>query len=245
MHPMTINPAPDPAGNRWTAFNRITAQRNDTSRALDLLFACCEEVGVIDLESLKQHGAIDFGAGGGRDTRHLHELGWQVTAVDTAPGSRAAIEPLLDTHDNPAGFVTALDQVEGQVGLFNASNVLPFLLEKGEPRATLGTAFAKLVPGGVLNCNFFGPSHGWSSRRAQGFTPAEARELVEGAGFQVVTLVEDGPESRKIADGSTVQRHDIFVVARKAGAASSASHQGRLLLHPGLRCGAALAAEER
>ena len=200
----------------WEEHIRQSAGR-DTGVVLRHLFGKPELAA--SLEKLQSSGALDFGAGGGRDTRVLHAKGWPVIAQDMSDQTVSELQEFVRESDQVEVHIGSVEDIDEdrRFGLFTANNVMPFI---EEPTTVLRAASERLVPGGVLSINFFGDKHGWNGQfrgsnvHGARFTSAEqVLADVRAAGFVDVSVSEIVDE-RTIVNGKPMPWHDILVVAR-------------------------------
>jgi SAM-dependent methyltransferase len=157
--------------------------------------------------------ALDIGAGAGRDTVHLLEHGWHVTAVDATP---AAVEILrgFGPEDRLHVVLAAAQDFEpGSYDLVNAQFSLPFV-----PRSRFDATVKRLQdsvrPGGVMAATFFGPHDEWNEPgNEMSFTTRdEVGRLFDG--WEVVDLTEI-EEDGTTATGGSKHWDVIHLIARK------------------------------
>jgi len=157
--------------------------------------------------------ALDLGAGGGRDSRHLLTKGWRVTAVDSSPSSAAALRRL--PRQRNVQFVASRieDFVPESYDLVNAQFSLPFIAPDRH-EATLKGIRDAVRPGGVLAATFFGLRDQWNEPGSElNFTTeADVRALL--AGWELIELTEI-EEDGKTADGTPKHWHVFHVIARR------------------------------
>ena len=163
--------------------------------------------------------AVDFGCGGGRDTRTLINAGWtNVHAVDRDPHTVDALRDVTQGQSATVhvGTLHDADIPLGSADIVNAQRVLPFLGNDDLSR-TLGRARDLLRPGGFLVASFFGPQHAWAETPRLAFHDVvTGRRTLAAAGLEVVH-VDDAHESNHIAAiGTTVPMwHEVRVQARR------------------------------
>lgn len=165
--------------------------------------------------------ALDVGAGAGRDTIHLLDLGWRVTAVDSSP---AALETLRRIPSDRLTVVasTAQDFVPSSYELVNAQYSLPFI-GASHFDAAVDRLRDAVRPDGVMCATFFGLRDEWNQPESE--LAFSTRAAVEGffAGWQVIEL-DEAEEDGKTADGSPKHWHVFRVTARRPSTAGAAGH---------------------
>lgn len=109
--------------------------------------------------------AIDLGAGGGIDTRHLLDRGWSVVAIDNSPDAVRRLSELTAAADRRLQIRQA--DLTGDLGLEPADLVhagfsLPFC-PPDRFAALWRQVEAALPPGGVLAAQLFGDRDSWAA----------------------------------------------------------------------------------
>lgn len=185
-----------------------------------------------ELEQLKPYGALDVGAGAGRDCLHLIENGWKVTAQDV--GALAALT-LWHLSENSGGHLAAHNgpvwTLNGRFGLITSNNVLPHLNADTRDQV-LSDCYTKLVPGGIFACNFWGDRHGWvGTPYAKGkafMSLHEVQDQLRRAGFEEAHVVSKAARVLP-SEGPDVLWHEFVVTAvkpaTKAQAATAAAER--------------------
>jgi hypothetical protein len=162
------------------------------------------------------HGrlAVDLGAGAGRETAALLAAGWDVLALDGAPGAHLRIE--ASAPPGHRARLTVAEQSFGsldrlpQAGLVYAGYALPFQRPDTFAR-TWSLIRAALEPGALLAVNLFGPRDTWASDPAiTTHTMAEARALLDG--LEIVALREEEREGHAVSGPK--HWHVLDLVAR-------------------------------
>ncbi|HKV89186.1 MAG TPA: class I SAM-dependent methyltransferase [Candidatus Dormibacteraeota bacterium] len=161
--------------------------------------------------------ALDIGAGAGRDTRHLLEGGWRVTAVDSSP---SAIEALGRLPQRNLRIVAsaAQDFAPSSYDLVNAQFSLPFVAPAAfEP--TVERMKCCVKPGGVLAMTFFGPHDEWNTPDSRlTFTTRQEIERLF-AGWELIELTE-AEEDGRVATGGPKHWHTFQLIARRPEASA-------------------------
>ncbi len=157
--------------------------------------------------------ALDVGAGAGRDTRHLLEHGWRVTAVDSSEHSLPALKRLAPLGDLRVVRSAAQDFVPDRYDLVNAQFSLPFVTPSLF-QSTVRRLQGSVRPGGVMAATFFGPHDEWSSPGTEltFLTRAQVEALFEG--WELVELTEVD-EDGSTATGGPKHWHVFHVIARR------------------------------
>jgi SAM-dependent methyltransferase len=164
--------------------------------------------------------ALDFGAGAGRDTRHLLEHGFEVTAVDASPEVEAILAGL--PHQERLSFccVRFEDFKFETYDIVNAAYAVPFV-PPGSFDRVFGDLLRSLSSGGVFGGQLFGTQDTWNQ---PGQAPAGVRltfhtraqvELLL-AGMEVLRL-DERLEDGMTALGDRKRWHVFDLVARRAG----------------------------
>jgi SAM-dependent methyltransferase len=159
--------------------------------------------------------ALDLGAGAGRDTRHLLDQGFQVTAVDADPRAVALLSALPSDRLRvvQSVFEDFAFATYGPYDLISAQFALPFI-----PRGRFTDVFARLkaalAPGGVFAGQFFGVHDQWNTPdRAMTFlTRAETETLLSDLETSELTEEDAGGQ---VADGSPKHWHIFHILARR------------------------------
>lgn len=185
----------------WSTFYTATKNnppRRRLLRAMALLGRCGE--------------ALDLGCGAGRDTRHLVDQGFLVTAVDR---EALSLEMLADLPASRLYRVQSdFKQFSfGQYDLIVAHFALPFI-EQEEFSRVFERLKAALKPGAIFTGQFFGIKDSWNTpdTRMTFFTSQQAQEQLEG--LEILTFEEE--ERDAIAtDGMPKHWHVYHIIARK------------------------------
>lgn len=164
--------------------------------------------------------AVDLGCGDGRDTVELLRRGWHVLALDA---SEEGIRRLTSRPDLPinARLEAKVARIEGTdwpaADLINASFVLPLIAPDAFPAVWI-RIYDRLVPGGRLAGQLYGPSDGWAGRPGLTIHDRAAVERLT-SGFEVEFLDEtetDQPTAR----GAPKHWHVFQLVLRKPQSAA-------------------------
>jgi SAM-dependent methyltransferase len=157
--------------------------------------------------------ALDLGAGGGRDSRHLLSEGWRVTAVDSSPSSAAALRRL--PRQRNLQFVSSRieDFVLESYDLVNAQFSLPFMA-RDRYEATLRGIRDAVRPGGVLAATFFGQRDQWNEPGSEVNFTTQTSVRALFAGWELIELAEV-EEDGQTADGTPKHWHVFHVIARR------------------------------
>ena len=154
--------------------------------------------------------ALDIGAGNGRDSKYLAELGLDVTAVDISEASAGQLrghESIRFVCGDICHF--SLERYH----LINASLVLPFIPQDSF-RALWPRLLEALEPGGVFCGHFFG-IRDWKvqDNLAWGLERTAIMKLLEPLNVEAFEEhLGDGPNQT----GQTVRKHNYGIVARVA-----------------------------
>jgi SAM-dependent methyltransferase len=196
------DPAFKPTEANWQVFVEATSGRPPWPRL------------VAAAELFDQPGdALDVGAGGGRDSRHLLEHGWRVTALDASKHSVAALRLLRPLGDLRVVQTAAQDFEPGDYDLVSAQYSLPFI-PPARFAATVRRLQASVRPGGVMAATFFGPNDEWNAPGTEitFLTRTEVERLFEGWHVHELEEVDqDGPT----ATGASKHWHTFHVTARR------------------------------
>ena len=158
-------------------------------------------------------GALDVGAGAGRDTAYLLELGWRVTAVDSSPAAAKLLRGIGPKERLQVVLSAAQDFEPETYDLVNAQFSLPFV-PPASFSATVATLQRAVRPGGVMAATFFGAGDEWNTPGSKlTFT---SREQVQEmfAGLDVIVL-DEIEEDGSTATGGTKHWDVIHLIARK------------------------------
>jgi tellurite methyltransferase len=157
--------------------------------------------------------ALDLGAGGGRDTRHLLLEGWRVTAVDSSPAAAEMMRKM--PRQRWLSYIpTSIENfVPETYDLVSAQFSLPFV-----PPAQFEPAVQRLVqavrPGGILTATFFGPQDQWNVP-GSGLAFSSRDELpVLVRPLEIIELDEENQDG-KTADGTPKHWHVFHLVAKR------------------------------
>jgi predicted TPR repeat methyltransferase len=167
-----------------------TKQNRDPTPGLELLLSSVEL-----MKDMTPGVAVDFGAGGGQDTRTLTDNGWHVHAVDINPNVVNALAAETDTGNvnvHITGDMRNLPLSEKSVSLVNAQRVLPFL-SGDEQRTMLAETARILQPSGFLCASFFGVDHSWNKANAncRFMTETQISDALQEAGLELVAIHHD------------------------------------------------------
>ncbi|MDQ6899967.1 MAG: methyltransferase domain-containing protein [Candidatus Dormibacteraeota bacterium] len=157
--------------------------------------------------------ALDLGCGAGRDTEHLLNRGFRVTAVDSSPWAGAALRQM--PHQARLRFVQS--RIEDfhplTYDLINAQYALPFI-RSDLFNACVARLIAALRPRGVLAANFFGPHDEWNVPGDQRTFVTQAELEAMLTGLEIVALSEEDKDGQT-AFGTTKHWHVYHVIARR------------------------------
>lgn len=192
-------------GKHWALYNDSQAGR----RPRELLLDVAELAGPGDRRT-----AVDLGCGAGIETRALLERGWDVVAIDSAPGTEERVTAALDAYApwltiRADPFASGLDAITAD--LVYAGYALPYALPAEFP--DLWTRIlACLRPGGWIAVDLFGDHDSWAGQTDKTFlTETAARQLFEGMRIKSFDVEEeDGP-----AFSGPKHWHVFHVIARR------------------------------
>lgn len=172
-------------------------------------------------------GAVDFGAGGGCDSRELLKAGFHVVAIDKDPEFHAFKATSLGQREFESiraqrlfkllGGVEQLQMVKAGAAIFNAQRVAPHL-NSVELDQLLFHANGILSDDGKLSISFFGTEHSWNDgmKPMRFFDEATVRMRLHNAGFQIdkfETLERNNYES--ICEGVVPKWQEFMIIASK------------------------------
>jgi len=204
------NPAENPFGDDfgWTAYIEATADREEPEH-----FLRC--IDIVDGEDGTGRTVVDYGFGGGAQTRSFLRRGWTVFAVDVTPGAAAALLSRTppDLRDRLTVEIGAFHEVDlPPTDLVYASFSLPFAGQALD--AAVANAFAALTPEGVFFGNFFGHNDEWAR---DPILRTVDRTWIDRtfAEFSEVTVTETDADGPFGLEGDTKHWHFYFVEARR------------------------------
>lgn len=178
----------------WEPF--YTATAGSPVRAL-----CLEAIGIAGEPQGRL--AVDLGAGAGREAAALLAAGWQVLALDGAPGAHLRIQASVPPAHRDR--LTVVEQSFGalgelpEAGLVYAGYALPFQRPEVFAR-TWSLIRAALRPGSgaLLAVNLFGPRDTWAGDpELTTHGPDEARALLDG--LEILALREEEREGHAVS----------------------------------------------
>ena len=158
--------------------------------------------------------ALDFGAGGLRDSRFLLEQGFKsVIAVDFEPTTAEIAKEIGD--ERLKVYTTSFDEFgfsQDAFDLINAQFSLPFITP-----SSFGAVFSKLMaslkPGGILVGQLFGDRDSWRVNPKMTFhTETEARKLLEG--MEILEFKEEEKDEKPVV-GALKHWHVFHFTTRK------------------------------
>jgi SAM-dependent methyltransferase len=162
--------------------------------------------------------ALDLGAGAGRDTRHLLEQGFEVTAVDASPEVEGILAGL--PHQERLRLVCARfeDFQFETYDLVNAAFALPFVVPEAFDRV-FGDLLRSLTSGGVFCGQLFGTQDTWNrpgqapgGARLTFHTRAQVETLLAGA---EVLRLDERREDGTTALGDRKHWHVFDLLVRR------------------------------
>jgi len=191
-----------PSEERWREFVRNTADAPAWPQ-LEQAAALFQKPG----------GALDVGAGAGRDTKHLLRLGWRVTAIDASPSAAEALRSLPLQHNLRVVVSAAEDFAPDTYDLVNAQFSLPFIARQHFDE-TVRRLRDSVRPGGVMAATFFGTHDEWNVPGSQQTfsTRSDIERLF--AGWDVIDLTEAEADGHT-ADGTPKHWHIFHLIARR------------------------------
>lgn len=164
---------------------------------------------------------LDLGSGEGRDTAFLAELGFAVTARDSAPTGLAKTRTLLarrgisDTRlDLALGDVRQYAFPESHFDIALAANVFQFL-PPAEAPIYLERLKAATKPGGICAVGVFSPAMGTWGASVSGFWTQTADELLARFPREYGWLALDRTEYWTYREAEAMMASFAYVVARK------------------------------
>jgi SAM-dependent methyltransferase len=163
--------------------------------------------------------ALDLGAGAGRDTRHLLEEGFEVTAVDASPQLEAILAD-LPHQDRLRVVVSRFEDFDFEsYDLVNAAFALPFTSPEAFDRV-FEALCRSLRPAGIFCGQLFGTEDTWNQPGTQipdacltFHTRAQIDSLL--AGMEVLRL-DERLEEGETALGEKKRWHVFTILAREA-----------------------------
>lgn len=160
--------------------------------------------------------AIDIGAGALKDTRHLLEIGFEVTALDPEPlmAEEAKTMSSDKLHPVTASF-HAFEFSRNEYDIVSAMYALPYC---SAPRDVFHETFKRmkrsLKTGGVFCGNFFG-LHDEHNAPGSGMVFLTKREIISLLkGLDIISFVEDERDGWT-TNGTPKYWHVFSVIARK------------------------------
>jgi trans-aconitate methyltransferase len=159
--------------------------------------------------------AIDFGCGGGVETRAMLTAGWRVLALDGEPGTR---DRVLSTTQGSAQERLTIETIHfpdltvlPAADLVYAGYSLPYILPDDFARVW-GLIRSSLRPGAWFAGNFFGDRDSWADNPDETFFSEEAvRALFEGMAIMWFNVEDEDGQ----ADSGPKHWHVFDVIARQ------------------------------
>jgi trans-aconitate methyltransferase len=190
----------------WAAYSA-----RQQARAVRLL---CQDV-LTAAGAGARRSAIDFGCGGGVETRAMLTAGWRVLALDGEPGTR---DRVLATTQGTAQERLTIETIHFRdltvlpaADLVYAGYSLPYIHPDDFARVW-GLIRSSLRPGAWFAGNFFGDRDSWAGDPDETFLSEEAaRALFEG--MEVVSFNEEDEDGH--ADSGPKHWHVFDVIARQ------------------------------
>ena len=191
-----------PSEERWREFVRNTADAPPWPH-LERAAALFQKPG----------DALDVGAGGGRDTKHLLRHGWRVTAIDASPAAAEALHNLPLQHSLRVVVSAAENFAPATYDLVNAQYSLPFIA-RDHYDETVRRLRDSVRQRGVMAATFFGTRDEWNVPGSQQTfsTRSDIERLF--AGWDVIDLTEAEADGHT-ADGTPKHWHTFHLIARR------------------------------
>lgn len=173
-------------------------------------------VSSVDLLEDTAGKALELGAGSPKDSIYLLEKGFEVTAVDKAPGSKKLFSG-LESNKNFKFISSSFSEFEfekDKYTLISAQRSLPFINSEEELKKVFGNIKNSLKTGGVFVGHLFGTNDTWCKKgRSMTFvTKEEVETLLEGMEIkELIELEEDSPT----ANGDPHHWHMFDIIAVK------------------------------
>ncbi|MHB8572577.1 MAG: class I SAM-dependent methyltransferase [Candidatus Dormibacteria bacterium] len=158
-------------------------------------------------------GAVDLGAGGGRDTSHLLRNRWRVTAVDASPFSASALRRMPRQRWLTVVTSRIEDYAPVACDLLNAQFSLPFVPPDRFDR-TVGGLLDAVRPAGVVAATFFGPRDEWRTSDS-GLTFRDLPQVTDLFREWEMIELSEVEEDGQTADGTPKHWHVFHVIARR------------------------------
>jgi tellurite methyltransferase len=148
--------------------------------------------------------AIDIGAGALKDTRHLLQNGFNVTAVDSS--ELMAEEAQQIKSENLKYFVSDFSDIA------SAMYSLPFILPKDFENVLVNIKHS-LVKGGIFCGQFFGCNDDWSANPKMNFHTRES--VGKLLSDMEIIFLEEREKDGETANGTLKHWHVFDFIARK------------------------------
>jgi tellurite methyltransferase len=161
--------------------------------------------------------AIDLGSGNGRDSRHLLQQGWQVTAIEKEISGIEILKANLDPEylKNLTVINSAFEDLQmlPPADLIYASASLPFCSQEFFPKLWQ-MMDQSLRPKALFAGQFFGPDDEWCQRDNPLLCHSKAAIEKLFAGYKIIALNEKN-EKGPTAAGPLKHWHIFDVIAEK------------------------------
>jgi SAM-dependent methyltransferase len=133
---------------------------------------------------------LDVGCGPGRDAKHFHKLGFNVTAIDPSKSMIGLVSSIsaIETHVMNAQGLNWIDRFDG---VWSSASLLH--VPRDEMKPTLRKIHRAMKTGGVFFCSFKLRDEEWEEgeRYFNGYSKKSFHDLIESVGgFKIQKLWE-------------------------------------------------------
>jgi hypothetical protein len=162
--------------------------------------------------------ALDFGAGGLRDTRYLLQFPFKgIDVLDSSPETKKIAEGLDKSNINVfSEKYEDFNYIPHRYDIINAQFALPFI-RKNKQKEVLNNLITSLNINGIFTGNFFGIEDSWNDDKHKGisfYTKGQVEEILKG--LKTVYIRERKYNKESVVDGIPEMWHVIEFIAIKS-----------------------------